>query len=216
MIGDEYLSKTKSAVEHLFEGIEEYSEIVRRSVPPIYVSSGLMDNEAAMVAFEAWRGRNAEALTAAKVAQEELSAEWYAMAAICGALLEIATSGIRQCNAASQVPAAFADVIKAEQPAALFCVGRVVRSVPLGLVVYGARNQHTHHEDEGFRAVPTRVFELLATEHGIPGAEGIPDPAFDLQVRKLSTYAHNVTGLIEWRTYERYETDMREMLGGAA
>jgi hypothetical protein len=214
--GDEYLAKTESAARRLFDGIADYSEIVQRSIPPVYSGSGLLDDDAVRAVYEAWRRRNLDAIEASLAAQREYSAEWYAMAAICGALFEVAVQGIRQCNRLSPIPPAFRDVMKPSHAAAPFCTGRSVRGVPLGLVIYAGRNQHAHHEDAGFRPVPTRVFELLAFKHGIPGAAGIPDPAFDLQARRLTTYAHNITSLIEWRSYERYEADMRSLLSTAS
>jgi hypothetical protein len=99
---------------------------------------------------------------------------------------------------------------------ARFCVGRTIRTLPLGLVVYAARNQHTHFNDESLREPSRSVFNRLATAHGYSKGETFLDPAFDLSNPRLISFASNVTALVGWRSYERYIDDMQGMLGASS
>src|SRR3990167_6929857 len=96
-----------------------------------------------------------------------------------------------------------------------FCTGRLVRGVPLGLIVYAGRNQHTHFEDQNLREPNVEVFRRLAMYHGLGKADkqSVVDPAFHLDTESITSFAHNITALIEWRSLDAYESDMRQLLG---
>ena len=76
-------------------------------------------------------------------------------------------------------------------------------------VVYAARNQHMHFNEEQLREPSLNVFELLATEHEYKSTVPFRDSPFDLENPGLVSFAANVTALLGWRDYERYVEDMR-------
>lgn len=203
----EYLSRTKSAVQHLFAGIDVYLQILREGRSPVLVGS--YANEAQRdEALEKWMKQNKKEIEKGLDAERAFLSEKYALAALCGSLLQIAAMAIRLYSKNKVVPPEFSDVMK---PVAVpYCIGRQVRRVPLGLVIYAGRNQYNHVEDDHLREPSSTVFEWLATNHGY--GDGIRDPAFDLRARLVWNYASNVTSLIGWREYESYESDIQSLL----
>lgn len=203
----EYLARTRSAVEHLFSGVDAYLQILRGSRAPVLV--GTYSSEAGRdAALEQWMKENAEDIQKGLAMERVFLAEKYALAALCGSLLQIASMAIRLYSKNRQIPAELSGVVKAS--CASYCIGPRVREVPLGLVIFAGRNQYNHIDDNHLREPNSTVFEWLATKHGY-GAN-IRDPAFDLNEGLLWNYASNVTSLIGWRDYESYEDDMRSLL----
>lgn len=205
---EEYLERTESAVRLLFKAVDGYLENLRAGIKPIFVS-GLPYGPEQDAQYAAWRIENADALEEAKAAQRAFRAETFALDTICGAILQIAEKGLEIYSENTQVLEAW--TAKIPPSLAKFCVGRVVRSTPLGLIVYAARNQHTHFNDPQLRKASASVFANLASEHGYSCSA--LDPAFDLNNPSLTSYACNVTALIEWRSFEKYQDDMCRMLG---
>jgi len=207
----EYLSRTESAVRHQFAGIEQYMEVLREVTRPVFVTSTppgpIQDAE-----FEHWRASNAAALAAAREAEQRFLAEAFALDTLCGAVLHVAEKGLELYGGGKEVPEHLSSAVGAKL--SKYCVGRTVRTVPLGLVVYAARNQHAHFNERSLKAPSAAVFDALATGHGYGrNGERIVDPAFDLGNIGLVSYASNVTALIGWRGYDAYIADMRAMLG---
>lgn len=204
---EEYLQKTESAVRHLFDAVDSYVGILKVAVGPVFVTNLLYGPEQD-AQYAEWCKENAEALEVSRAAGQEFRAETFALDTICGSILQIAEKGLEIYSQNSEVPQAWEQ--KNSSRLAKFCVGREVRSTPLGLIVYAARNQHTHFNDLKLGNVSARIFDTLAIEHGCHSAA--KDPAFDLDNPKLASYASNVTALIGWRSFERYQIDMRSML----
>jgi hypothetical protein len=119
----EYLDKTESAVKILFDGIDAYSELLR--------------NEHVQLAAE-----NPEKLQAAFEAQRSFVAEYFALATLCGAVLQIAAKAIECYSKVDDVPEDCQDSFSGPK-IRLFCIGRRVHDVPIGLVIYAGRNQVT-------------------------------------------------------------------------
>lgn len=204
---EDYLQRTESAVRHLFNAVNSYVDTLRAGIGPIFIS-GLPYGPEQDAQYSAWRVANADALEEAKAARRAFRAETFALDTICGAILQIAEKGLEIYSENTQVP----DSWKATIPSYLakFCVGREVRSTPLGLIVYAARNQHTHFNNSKLRSASASVFTNLAAAHGCSSSAW--DPAFDLENPDLTSYASNVTALIDWRSFEKYQDDMRSML----
>lgn len=204
----EYLCRTRSAVEHLFNGIDAYHAILRRSRPPVLAGTFSCQAEHD-IEVARWISENSEEIQRGLSAERAFLAEKYALAVLCGSLLHIASKAIQLYSGQSQVPSEFASFVSSTH--ASFCIGREVRGVPLGLVILAGRNQYNHLEDDHLREPSSTVFERLATQHCY-GAD-VRDPAFDLAARLVWNYACNVTSLIGWQYYESYEKDMRSLLG---
>jgi hypothetical protein len=143
--------------------------------------------------------------------QKEFIAENFALAVLCGSLLQIAFMGIQWFSTNSEVPEALPqDLRNLIKPASQrFCTGRTVYEVPIGLIIYAGRNQYNHMDQaELTNKLNCKVFELLATHNNTISWK---DPAFDLSSSALNNLSSNVTGLLKWKDYEAYYEDMKLM-----
>jgi hypothetical protein len=193
----------------LFAGVESYMTILRKVTGVTFVT-GEPYGSKQDAAFAEWQQANARQLAVARAAEREFVAESFALSTLCGAILQVADKAIELYGSNGKLPGGLPATLGAKH--AKFCVGRTVRTLPLGLVIYAARNQHIHFNDEALREPSASIFRILATAHGYGSDEEIVDPAFALDNQSLLSFASNVTSLIGWRSYEKYASDMRIML----
>lgn len=206
---DEYLGKTRSAVRHLFAAIDAYRAVLNEIRAPIFISSTLDDQERERE-LQAWLARHADAFQASREAERRYFDESFALATICGAVLQVADKAFECFSTRTEIPPDWQGILT--EHSARYCVGRVVRKVPLGLIVLAGRNQHMHFHDANPHKLGVAVFDRLAIYHGHNTDPEIRDPAFDLRNDRLVSYAHNVAAILEWDGYEAYETDLRQAL----
>lgn len=196
-------------MRHLFAGIDAYLRMLRSEQRPIFTGSFGSDEER-RAAFEKWTAENDEAITRSLRAQRAFRAESYALTTLCGAVLQIASTAIRRYSKNSFVPDEFVSIVKNNRNAKRHCIGRLVRGVPIGLLIYAGRNQYAHIDDTGMHAVSASIFERLSTGHGY--GDDIRDPAFEPLPEVLGYLPSNVMSVMDWRSYEVYEEDIRDLL----
>ncbi|MEH1948221.1 MAG: hypothetical protein V7K77_14900 [Nostoc sp.] len=218
---EEYLRATKSAVLKLLDGINSYNEIFINIPRPIFnFSSNLTESEARAEArkqaYENWLRENEAAIISSLKAQKEYFAESFAIATLCGSLLQIAAMGIQLFSQneeiAEDLPEILRSVIKPKSKVAKFCIGCRVRNVPIGLVIYAGRNQFNHIDEKKLSEVNTTIFNLLAYKNDTVEDKFFKDLAFDVETKLISNFSSNVIGLLGWRTYDLYDSDMRSLL----
>lgn len=185
---EEYLQQTETAAQILFEGIDKYLKIIK-SVPLSDVG------------------------TTAKwsAAQKQFIYESFAMATLCGAVLQLAYMAIKQYSNNSSVPDRFNALINKGSLAKKFCIGREKHSVPIGLIIYAGRNQAAHYDDSNLSEINRSIFEGLCARTSRTGKE-YRHPQFDLNNEITVNFAGNITGLLGWRGYDAYQHDMRNLL----
>lgn len=207
----EFLTKTESAVRKLFAGVDEYVMIIRQGHTPVF-SGTFPDKQRHDEPFEAWLSKNDQAINISLTAQREFSNESLALGMLCGAILQVAATGIRWFSRNSVIPDNFTVSLgKKKKAVAPFCIGRYVRNVPIGLIIYSGRNQYNHMDGEELHEPNRAVFDCLAKNHGYASDEPFLDPSFDLNNTTLINYSANVTALSGWRCYDNYFTDMSQL-----
>jgi hypothetical protein len=206
----EYLDRTESAVRLLFTGVDSYVRLIRDATGVVFVTSEPYGPKQE-AEFAAWQTQNTQRLAAAREAERRFLAESFALDTLCGSILQVADKALELYSFNQTIPSGLPSTLKPHH--AKFCVGRTIRTLPLGLTVYAARNQHTQFNDEALREPGKSIFHQLATAHGYCHGQEIVDPMFDLDNQNRLSFASNVTGLIGWRSYDAYLADMRFMLG---
>jgi hypothetical protein len=134
-----YLQKTESAVRKLFEGIEHYVNLLQPIEGTTFVGDGTDFNKF-QEKYDQWAEENAAALAASLAAQQMFSEESLAMATLCGAVLQVAAKAIEVFSSNEDVPQHLLLVVGDSNAARKFCVGREVRGLPIGLIIYAGRN----------------------------------------------------------------------------
>jgi hypothetical protein len=188
-----YIACTETAVRKLFEGIESNVQLLQ----PIYGTavSGELDPVKCQAECEAWFKKNPAKRAAAAAAQREFLQQRFAIATLCGAVLQVAAKAIECYSKNRSVPPGLQSIVGKSKCAIPFCIGRELRGVPIGLIIYAGRNQHTHYNDRSLNAVNEAVFERIAI---VPGHSDLRDPALDLANPLLDSYASNVTCILGW------------------
>jgi hypothetical protein len=208
----QYLDKTRSAAAKLFEGIDTYLAVLRQHSTTFVTS--YTSQEDFQKQHAAWYEVNRSSIRCALDAQKQYLGESFAQVTLCGSILQLAAKAIECYSKNTTITEEWKSFIRLGTKPVPFCTGRLIRGVPLGLIVYAGRNQHIHFEDQKLREPNIEVFRRLATNHGYGkgSPEPVVDPAFHLGTESIISFANNVTALIQWRSLEAYETDMRKLL----
>jgi hypothetical protein len=135
-----------------------------------------------------------------------------ARAALAGSILQIAYSALKQYPSGATVTPQFSNLgVKGVNPQPAFCVGRLVRNIPLGLLIYAGRIQYNHWEEgEPTNSVARQVFRELVVAYK-------DDPGFDLgyvlDYPAPRPVSHHIVRLeLGWRSYDAYLQDMSQLL----
>jgi hypothetical protein len=200
MTAEDYLVQSEPAMRHLFDGIVACNEKC-----PLHWPS---------------EARTAEEHAQAMCELETWMAGSFARSILCGAILEISSQAIQACSQNSSIPAMckpFTDPKKH----AVFCVGRLIHGLPLGVLILAGRHQYVHWIEErerdetgaGFHRFVQGVFDVLQRAHE-------NNPFMDLAYGLGNTFYQGdairadfiIQSEIGWTNYERHLADMREML----
>jgi len=208
---EEYLKQTESAVVKLFEGIDSYLKIVKVSPSIIYLGNA-EDSDAR----QNWLDNNKVIIQASIKSQKEFFAESFALAIMCGSLLQIAAMGIqlfsKNTNIPKELPTNVRSLINSKSNSVKFCIGRLVSNLPIGLIIYAGRNQYNHMDTAELNGLNKIIFSHLAENYDTDTEECFKDPAFDLDNTVLINFSSNITALLGWRNYESYYSDMKSLI----
>ena len=209
MDASEYIRETEHAVRQLFDGIAHYQHILKEMLNPVFMSNTSFDDkESWEKEFSRWLEENKEELEKSRKKSREYFGLSFSNATLCGSILQIATMAVELFSKNEEIPKRCRSFLNSGQKAVKYCIGRKVRGLPLGIIIYAARNQYNHWDDPKPHKITKAVFDALALNHNYGH---VKDPAFDLSNPTLNIYSHNILGLLEWKSYEAYEEDIREL-----
>ncbi|MCT2531901.1 hypothetical protein N2488_01760 [SAR92 clade bacterium H231] len=208
----EYLSKTESGVKILFKGIEEYQTLLRDAVPLMFTCTHGISDKEFYKKYNSWYKENCNEIEKRKKSEAKYIEEIFAQSVLCGSIIQIAAMAIKKYSPQQPIPSKW-NKVKNIGLAKQYFIGRTIKEIPIGLLIYASRNQHNHHDDEKLREPANTIFQRLSKIESSPNKEATYiDPAFDLQNLNVIHYASNITALMEWRSYDRYISDMEDML----
>ncbi len=212
---EKYFKETENAVRSLFSCIGEYRDLFKLSISPIkaFQHTGEEDFKKK---YAEWRSepKVIEQHVFADYAREEFHANIFSMYVISGSILQIVNKAIELFSNNTEVKPKYAYLFERcnnlpNNKIKKFCIGRDVRNVPLGLAIYAGRNQYNHLEvGRNLHTLNVNIFEALAT---VDEDKGYRNPAFDLSNELLDSYSFNILGLLDWNSYEDYQTDMQKI-----
>lgn len=205
----EYLSKTETAAKVLFAGVNDYRNMLTEAAKATTFSSSYSDYNDLETQYAKWREHNAEKIARAEFLYNHYFAEVFSQATLCGSILQIASKAIEKYSTMDSIPADVEAAVGAHDRIKRFCIGRQVRTMPIGLIIYAGRNQHMHFEGK-LQSPSQRIFNRIATAWDPAGQ--LKEPAFDPENPMLESLAHNIVGLLDWQTYEDFVRDLTGML----
>ena len=202
----QYLVDTEFAVKNLLALVVDEEARLRASVGELasaeaqqrthawdFESSDLNDDFSTAYVMAAY-ARMAEAGSEADSLRSEVytlqalvGAHQTATQAIAGAVLQVSKQGIALV---------YGDIDKSPK-------GRKIGSLPLRDIIWQARNQAMHYEEEILRKPVTKLFSILEDEQG---------SQFSIMKHPRQSRAKQVLELLRWETYESYQHDMSAIL----
>jgi hypothetical protein len=204
-----YLVKTEPATEGLFKLLNKYGWHKMRAIVEIC---------------------NSQTRDALKVGKANYASIDIARDVIAGSILQIAYSAINQYAAKVDKPDS---VLKFESKIntmlavapnarckhfelrAEFCVGRNLGELPIGLVIYAARNQYNHFGDKRLLVANEVIFDYLNLLWPEPVKN---DLSFNLRNKKYKFYSYAALCALGWVDsskrlgYQAYKEDMGSIL----
>ena len=210
MNSTKYIEETKHAVKQLFETIAYYRRMLDEMPSPVFVSDTPFDDKESWEReFNQWQENHRREIERSLEKSWEYLGLSFSNATLCGSVLQIASMGIELFSSNTQIPSCCSSFVKPGQKAIKHCIGREVRGLPIGIIIYAARNQYNHWDDPQPHRITKAIFDSLACNHGYGE---VRDPAFDLSNANLRIYSHNILGLLGWKSYEDYEKDIRAII----
>lgn len=204
----DYLVRTNSATQHLFNGVDELVGPIRHHRLPVFVGWG-----DSIDPYTQWATEHQDEVRESIAIQEKYVVELSAIAALCGAILQIAFHAFQLCSTNTAVAEKFGEVITAGHKAEKFCVGRIVKGVPLGLMVYVGRNQHMHFEDASLKGVTRKMFDVILTSpHEGDLSRLVLDEHLLTEAQGGRSMAKAFIDLMRWHSYGAYERDLLEAM----
>lgn len=167
MTAQEYLKQTERAAKQMFKALHYYQQLLQGSFGPSFISSTPDDNER-QTEFQRWYNKNERKIRAALKRQRTYFGQTISQGAICGSILQIAFMGIKLFSKQKVLPSGCKDFLKKNDDRVAFCIGREVQGVPIGLIIYAARNQYNHMDEKLNNKVARAVFENIATHETGP------------------------------------------------
>lgn len=202
-----YFSDTEHATISMFENLNFYLDLLSKIDHPIFISnrSNKKENDEEL---NKWIKQNRDKILVSLEKGKEYFGYSISKSTICGSILQIAFMGILQFSTNTTVPNKWKAILKEGNKAVRFCIGRKVREVPIGLIIYAGRNQYNHMDEKKYYKTTTCVFNSLSN---INLKNDIKDPAFDLDQPKITNYSSNILAILGWNNYENYVIDMFDL-----
>lgn len=207
----EYFKQTEHALKNLFSTYEYYVELAKNTIHPVICirHSGRAGEAEEM--YAEWRSRpeiDAE-FKRSEITWDNYRTLLFSKNVISGSILQIASKSIEiySNNTLSENnKLAYLDEIK-KSKWEKYAIGRAIKDVPIGLIIYSGRNQYNHFNDCRLEnPVNVAVFKQLAYINS-----EISDPAFSLDSENIKCLSSNILYLLGWRSYADYISDMAQM-----
>ena len=197
-----YLQQTEHAAKQLFALLEHYQKLLEESIGPVFVTSYSNEDDL-KTQRERWHKDKRKEIEHSFMKEKEYLGLYDSQAIICGAILQIAHTGIKAFSKNDSIDLKPKELnIELNSMTKLFCIGRKALNLPIGLIIYAARNQHIHHDEGEYNSTTEGIFSFMSKQH----------PAFNLSGESFNSKAPGVLSLLGWKTYDKYNADIQQLL----
>ena len=198
---DEYFRQTEHAVKHSYAGLDSCWSYYQRALQHWDISQ---------IGQPMTAERKAELDRYLELAGKYFDLK-FSEAMFAGAILQVAYMAIRLYSRNTSIPGRCSGLVRPSQKSAIpFCIGNEWHGIPTGLMVYAARNQYNHWDDEQPHEVTRNVFDALSAAfyHNM-----LSDLAFELSNPTVNVYANEVLLVaLGWKSYDKYLAEMKSLL----
>ena len=196
----EYLLQTEHAVRHLYEGIASCWAYYQEALKHWDISKGHPKTPEDMAALNRFL----------ELARKHFDLK-FSEGVFAGSILQIAAMGIRYFSRNESIPESCRRIVPVKAKTAIqFCIGKEIYGLPIGLIIYAARNQYNHWDAECPNKITAGVFNVLSSYFR---EDTFHDLAFSLSNPGIIVYASEcLLTALGWRTYEEYLSEMETLL----
>jgi hypothetical protein len=198
---DEYFRRTEHAVKHSYAGLDSCWQ---------YYAQALQHWDISQVGQPMTVQRRAALDRYLELAGKYFDLK-FSEAMFAGAVRQVAYMAIRLYSRNSLIPTSCSELVRPAQKSAIpFCIGRERHGVPTGLIIYAARNQYSHWDEEEPHEVTKKIFGALSATfyHNT-----LSDLAFELSNPTINVYANEILlGALGWTSHEIYLAEMKSLL----
>ena len=213
-----YIKECETAILQIYKGLEYYKDLLDNcfSTEVLTIPIDTPAEEIDRIT-EKWAEDNKDKISEEAENQRRYFAQSFSKQTLCGALLQIAFMGIKIYGKPTDIPENIIGFAPKKSNSRntfkKFCSGRIVRGLPIGLIVYAGRNQYNHHdESDSLSKTNSQIFEIISKNHGIKDHEDIKEPGLDLNNEKLEIYSSNILSILGWFNLENFENDLNSIL----
>jgi hypothetical protein len=207
----EYIDRTKSAVQKLYQATNSYYTLLLEPARPAFAYWGEYD-ERVRLEHEKWLQENKLVLEERAKRDNEFAAEIFAMATLSGAILQFAYMAIKLFSKNTQSHLRYIELIPNNHEVAKYCIGREIDEIPIGLIVYAGRNQAHHYDEKRYNKITEHVFHDLANWYSSTFQKSYIDDHYDLSNPRVINFATNILWKLDWQNYELYEKELLTLL----
>ena len=193
MNAEEYLHQTEDASRKIIASYIEYEKMLEAVLLPTE-GSNEVSIDIKLETFDKYFGFN------------------FSKATLCGSLLQIAFMGIEMYSKNTEIPDDIKTIINSSNNYKIqkFCIGRRVQNIPIGLLIYGGRNQYNHWDEEKLNPINEQIFDIL---NQIYSDDMSFDMVYELNYSDRTIKAHHIVmHELGWFDYDSYFRDMVELI----
>lgn len=136
-------------------------------------------------------------------------------ATFAGAILQLAYMAVRLYSRNNTIPPDSLILVHPSQKTAVqFCIGPLRHGIRTGLIVFAARNQYNHWDEEEPHQPTRKIFDALS----VAFSDNMwADLAFELSNPTINIYSNEILlTALGWKTYDIYLTEVSAMLGASS
>jgi hypothetical protein len=199
----DYLDRTESATRHLFDGIHDYDELIKKNPFPgqSYTAADAANFE--QVSAD-WFDANKAQIECAHAARDE----FFAKAMLSGCVLQFAHKAIELFSEHIETHSVISKLnVKSLKKIAKYCIGNEVLGIPTGLIIYAGRNHHIHYEERPHKATKYIIDKMATHQRSLPKSYQI-----DLEREPRDNFSSVFLTRLNWQSYDVYRKDMEAIL----
>ena len=192
-----FLKETEPAVQHMFAALDHYNGL-KPFRKEYYKKNGCAQARKEVIKFLG-RNINSMGLDMAKVT-------------LCGAIVQVAYSAIKQYSKNGAIPISCGRLdIPIDNEKAGFYIGREVHGIPMGLLIFAAREQYSNWElGTPSNPIAKGIFEHLRS---LRNRDIWQDLLYELDWPVKRPAAHYIIQKeLKWLSYDDYISDMSQAL----
>lgn len=203
----DYFNQIQHSGKQLISNFSYYDRLLEKG---IVVSPFFPENESGNKQARNWFEENRVQIKQSGEYLNEYSGSQISRDVISGALLQIAYMALKlfaEKIEISELPKFVKENIKENwhQSLTKFSHDRKVWGLPIGLLIYAARNQYNHFEERSYNNPTQSIINEICRKD--------PMTRFFLDKYETRPISYIVIEVLGWQDHQNFETDIKELIG---